>query len=175
MSIERPIPSKENSARAESVLSQTEGSLRQLIELHRLGESLIDEHDYWDVSASKPKLHHGGLESYTFEKYHRTGDRQSFWPRRSVRWVGDDNLCYLLQLYPNREFEKLIVWSRVGKAPFGSGESETFQDTITIELPMPPDDFNQLVENKFQLLAQEGAKIKTLITSSPNPHRADQL
>lgn len=165
MSAERPIDLKDKVNNADGILDQTEGSLRQMIESHGLGKSLMDEKNCWDDSAGKPRLHKGGLESYQFEKDHRRGDTQYFWPKRSVRWVGNDNLCYLLQIWPNHETEKFILWSLVSKAPFGFPEPGTFQRSTDINLPMPKEPLDQLLEESFQLLSQEGAKIKTFITS----------
>jgi len=173
MSTERPI-NLEDEIRKDAILDQTEVSLRQMIESHGLGETLMDEKNVWDDSVLKPRLHQGGLESYTFERDHRRGDNQNFWPRRSVRWVGDDNLCYLLQIWPGHETEKFILWSLVSIAPFGFPEHRTFQSFSDISLPMPKEPFDKLLEGNFQLLIQEGEKIKTLTTSSPSPHREIQ-
>lgn len=178
MSTEKPISLEaleDRETKADLMLDQTEDSLRQMIESHKLGDSFIDENNCWDESAGKPRLHKGGLESYKFEKDLRRGDSQYFWPKRSVRWVGDDNLCYLLQLYPDHKTEKFFMWSIVSLAPFGFPSPGTFQRLSDISLPMPKEPFDQLLEENFQLLTQEGAKIKTLITSSPTPYHADQL
>lgn len=175
MSAEIPISYEDKINKCDATLDQTEHSLRQLIELHGLEERLMDEKNVWDESTQRPRLHKGGLESYKFEKDHRRGDSQYFWPRRSVRWEGDDGLSYLLQIFPiDVDMEKFSLWSVVSTMPFGLPESETFQSFNDINLSMPKEPFDQLLEENFQLLSQEGTKIKTFITSSPTPHHADQ-
>lgn len=169
MSAERPVNVGDKVSKADLMLDQTEESFRRLIELHRLEGRLMDEKNVWDESIQKPRLQKGGLESYKFEKDHRKGDSQYFWPKRSVRWVGNDDLCYLLQLWPDYKTEKFIMWSVVSTKPFGFPESESFQRLSDINLPMPKEPFDQLLEENFQLLSKEGTKIKTLITSLPNP------
>jgi hypothetical protein len=175
MSTEKPITLEDKFTKADLILDQTESSLRQMIESHRLGTSLIDEKNGWDESEQKPTLHKGGLETYKFEKDLRRGDGQYFWPRRSIRWVGDDGLCYLLQILPiDVDMEKFSIWSLVTQAPFGFPEHETFQRFTDINLPMPKEPFDQLLEENFQQLSQEGAKIKAFITSTPSPHQGSQ-
>lgn len=173
MSAERPIDLKDKMTKADLILDQTEASLRQMIEAHKLDGSLMDENNHWDDSARKPRLHKGGLESYKFEKDHRRGDSEYFWPRRSIRWVGDDGLSYLLQIFPiDEKMEKFTLWSLVTQTPFGLSEAESSQRFTDINPSMPKESFDNVLEKNFQLLTQEGAKIKTLITSSPTHHHA---
>lgn len=171
MSAERPIDIEDKVNKADLILNQTEGSLNRMIKSHGFENGLIDENNCWDESRGEPMLHKGGLESYRFEKDHRRGDSQYYWPKRSVRWVGNDKLCYLLQIYLGEDAQAFILWSIVSKAPFGFPEPWTFQKSTDINLPMPKEPFDQLLEENFQLLSEEGARIKTLIASLPNPHR----
>lgn len=145
-------------SRVNNLLDQIEPSLRLFIENNGIGDRLLDATDPRDDSR-EGRFQVGGAETYQFERYPITGDG---WPNRSVRWRGEDNLYYLLEIYPIVLSTKqdLVMWSVVSFDYAGLHEGRTFQQKEPINLPMPEQDFAKLLQAKHDLLHVEAAKIK---------------
>lgn len=151
---------QESVRECEDLLTETEPQLRSFIQDHELTSQLIDEDMLWVNVNDKIKFHQGDLQEYTFEK-HLGG--HFFGPalRRGIRWYGQDNLHYIIEIFADASKRTFTLGSTVSLYPFGAEPPVAFRAGESLELPLKPELLRQLLENKFKLLVQEAAKIST--------------